>query len=61
MDAQGKNDILIGDRVVILFKKKKSKTIFHGSGTHNKMRVTFKGDVKTSVICTIEPHFISNL
>jgi len=60
MDAHDKNDMLMGDRVVILFKKRKTNTVFHGSGTHNKMRVTFKGDANTSVICTIEPLFMAN-
>jgi hypothetical protein len=60
MEARDKNDMLTGERVVILFKKKKNNTIFHGSGTHNKMRVTFRGDVNTSVICTIEQLFMAN-
>lgn len=53
-----KNDMLKGQRVVIIFKKVDNfdhRT--HGSGAHKKMSATFKGNVDNPVVCTIESTF----
>jgi hypothetical protein len=49
-----KGDRLLGNRIVIHFKKHDKPTVVNASGRHKSMITTFKGDNETPVCCRIE-------